>query len=56
MFKVHLGEAPQILHEILPLTEPSTYKLRFPPEFGARPIRAIGYGSNSLRFLGLEIW
>ena len=29
MFKVHLGEALQILHEVFPITEPSTYNLRF---------------------------
>ena len=56
MFKVHLGEAPQILHEVFLLTEPSTYNLRFQPEFGTRPIRTVHYGSNSLRFLGPKIW
>ena len=29
MFKVHLGEAPQILNEVFPLSEPSAYNLRF---------------------------
>ena len=47
MFKVHLGEAPQVLQEVFPLTEPSTYNLRFQHEFGTRPIRTIHYGSNS---------
>ena len=41
MFKVHLGEAPQILQEVFPLTEPSTYSLRFQPGSGTRPIRTI---------------
>ena len=48
-FKVHLGEAPQILHEVFRLTEPSTYNLRFEPEFGTKPIRTVHYGSDSLR-------
>ena len=33
LFKVHLGETPQILHEVFPLTGPSTYNLQFQPEF-----------------------
>ena len=41
MFKVHLGEAPQILQEVFPLTEPSTYSLRFQPEFVTRPTRTV---------------
>ena len=56
MFKVHLGEASQILHDVFPLTESSTYNLRFQPKFGTRPIRTVHYGSNSLRFLGPKIW
>ena len=56
MFKIHLEEAPQILHELFPLTEPSTYHLRFQPKFATRPIRTVNYGSNSLRFLGPRLW
>ena len=56
MFKVYLREAPQILHEVFPLTEPSTYNLRFQAEFGTRTIRTVHYGSNFLRFLGPKIW
>ena len=50
MFKVHLGEAPQILHEVFRLTGPSTYNLRSEPEFGIKPIRTVYYGSDSLGF------
>ena len=46
MFKVHLGEAPQTLQEVFPLTESSTYSLRFQSEFITRPIRTVHYGSN----------
>ena len=56
MFKVHLGKAPQILHEVFLLTESSTYSLRFEPEFSTRPIRVVHYWSNSLRLLGPKIW
>ena len=56
MFKVHLGEAPQILHEVFPLTEPSTYNLRLQPDFGTKPIRTVHYGYDSLRFLVPKIW
>ena len=56
MFKVHLGEALQILHDVFLLTEPSTYNLRFQFEFRTRPIRTVRYGSNSLRFLGPKTW
>ena len=56
MFKVHLGEAPQILQEVFSLTEPSTYNLQFQPESSTRPIRTVYYGSNSLRYLGPKIW
>ena len=38
------------------LTGPSTYNLRFQPEFRTRPIRTVHYGSNSLRFLGPKTW
>ena len=55
MVKVHLGEAPQILQDAFLLTEPSTYNLRFQPEFGTRPIRTVHYGSNSLGFLGPKV-
>ena len=51
MFKVYYGEAPKILQEVVPLTEPSTYNLRIQPEFCTRAIRTVDYGSNSLRFL-----
>ena len=51
MFKVYQGEAPKILQEVFPLTEPSTYNLRIQPEFCTRAIRTVDYGSNSLRFL-----
>ena len=47
---------PQTLQEDFPLTEPSTYNLRFQPEFGTRPIRTVHYGSNSLRLLESNIW
>ena len=56
MFKEHLGEAPHILHEAFPLTEPFIYNTQFQPEFGTRPIRTVHYGSNSLRFLRPKIW
>ena len=56
MFKVHLGEAPQILNEVFPLSEPSAYNLRFQTEFSTRPIRTVHHGSNSLRYLGPKIW
>ena len=56
MFKVHLGEAPQVLEEVFALTEPLTYNLRFQPEFGTRTMRTFHYGSNSLRYLGPTIW
>ena len=56
MFKVYLGEAPQILHKVFPLTERSTCNLRFQPEFGTGAIRTVHYGSNFLRFLGPKIW
>ena len=56
MFKVDLGEAPHIFQEDFPLTEPSTYNLRFQTEFGTRPIRTVHYESNSLRLLGPKIW
>ena len=56
IFKVHLREAPQILQVVFPLPEPLTYSLRFLPEFGTRPTRAVHYGCNSLRFLGPKIW
>ena len=41
MFKVQLGEAPEILHKVFPFTEPSTYNLRFQPEFSARKINLL---------------
>ena len=56
IFKLHLGEVPQILQDVFFLTEPLTYILRFQPEFGTRPIGTVHYGSNSLRFLGPKIW
>ena len=56
MFKVHLGEAPQILNEVFPLSEPSAYNQRFQTEFSTRPIRTVHHGSNSLRYLGPKIW
>ena len=52
IFKLHLGEVPQILQDVFSLTEPLTYIPRFQPEFGTRPIETVHYGSNSLRFLG----
>ena len=56
MFKVHLGEAPQILNEVFPLSEPSAHNLRFQTEFSTKPVRTVHYGSNSLRNLGPKIW
>ena len=56
MFKLHLGEAPQVLEEVFTLTEPLTYNLRFQPEFGTRTMRTFHYGSNSLIYLGPTIW
>ena len=56
MFKVKLGEAPELLNDIFEFTKESNYSFRTKREFQSRTIRSENFGSKSLMFLGPKLW
>ena len=56
MFKIYTGMAPQIMNEVFPRNYTVNHNLRRHPEFASGAINTVQYGSESLSFLGPEIW
>ena len=56
MLKTYAGTAPQIMNEIFPRNCAFNYKLHCRPEFGSSAINTVLYYSESLIFLGPEMW
>ena len=42
--------------EVIPLSQPLNYTIRHQPDFSTRIVKSVHYGTESLGFLGPEIW
>ena len=56
MFKVLNSSSPEIMKEVFPLNTCNNYDLRHPPQFLARPVKSVYYGTESISFLAPKIW
>ena len=55
MFKVKNNLAPEIMNNVFEIKEKS-YNLRYNCDFTRRNVKTVKYGSESLSFLGPQIW
>ena len=56
MFKVLNGENPQIVNEIFPIRDETSYELRQRSCFHIPSVNAVFSGTESIRFLGPKSW
>ena len=55
MFKVKNNLAPEIMNDVFEIKE-TPYNLRHNCDFTRRSIKTVKYGSQSISFLGPQIW
>ena len=56
MFKVSRGLSPEIVNELFQFREQILYELRQRPQFQIHWVHSVFSGTESLTFLGPQIW
>ena len=56
MFKVSISLSPEIVNELFQFRDQIPYELRQRPKFQIPWVHSVFSGTESLKFLGLNIW